>query len=107
MVSMANDDEDLDRQAGDRFENPNLLPPRLVVEVHPRPAHPEALDAWPHVAEMARLDQDAAEEIGSAADRLIDEGVGGAESAGHFGEPFRASPRLAATAWSAAATAWA
>ncbi len=60
----------------------------------------------PDPGEVSGLDQYASHEVALATNRLVDEGVAERQAL-HFGSPFRISPRPAATAWSAAAKAWA
>jgi hypothetical protein len=107
MPPVTDHDERSHRQLGDRCQENPLLRVDLVVEVKATTARWEGTDCCTGHCQIASLDQHAAHQVALPADRLVDECVSGAESPAHLPSTFKISPRPAATAWSAAAKAWA
>lgn len=92
-VSPVTDDyEGLDRELDDRCEEDALLTIVLVVEVKATTARGQGSNGCTRRDQVACLDQHAAHQVALAADRFVDERVGGAEPPAH-----RPPPSLNAT----------
>ena len=107
VPSVTDHDERAHRQLGDRCQEDPLLRIDLVVEVQATTASGQGTDGRTGRGQIASLDQHATHEVTLTTDRLVDEGIGRTEPPAHLLSPLRMSPRPAATAWSAAAKAWA
>ena len=86
VATLARDKRDLHRQTGDSLQHlaPNAV--QLLMEVQTSTRWSQFTNGMSCACEVLGLNEHVGHQVALTADRLVDEGVGGAEAAGHIAD---------------------